>query len=251
MRTIAEMLEQIRVRNGELPALSESEREIAKTFAEKLTPAPKGGVLDFAALKNAWKEPQWRAQPRRTALHLFVGAPGCGKTTCLAKWLAQEVLLGGRTAQVWRLDGTIANTAEALSIQSEVLGVPVSRAWTGETGWEVGFVDVPGVDWRDASEMEQLAAQVGGMGAPVAHLVLNLAYETSVLMNQARAFSSLPIADIIFTHVDEAENLAKVAEFVLGTPYPISFLSAGQNIPGFFQSATPEGVWNGLETVRK
>jgi flagellar biosynthesis GTPase FlhF len=251
MKTIADMLEQIRVLNGKLPELSNSERELARSFAEKISPAQEGGTLDFQTLRNAWKEPKWRLEPRAAMLHVFVGAPGCGKSTCLAKWLAHEVLLGGRMAQVWRLDGTTANTAEALSIHAEVLGVPVSRGWSGETGWEIGFVDLPGIDWRDSAELEQLAGQIGTLAMPQVHLVLNLAYERSVLLEQIRAFSRLEIADIIFTHMDEEENKAKVLDYVFNAPYPISFFSAGQNIPGCFQAPTLEGLWADLQREKK
>jgi len=245
MKTIATLLEQIRVRNGQLPALSENERELAQCFVEKISPPAKNFYgVDFHALKQAWKEPKWRHGDKLSPLlHVFIGAPGCGKSACLAKWLAQEVLLGGRVAQVWRLDGATANTAEALSIQAEVLGVPVSRAWSGETGWEIGFVDLPGTDWRNAAELDQLAAQIAGLQSAQVHLVLNLAYEMSVLLQQIQAFSRIAIGDLIFAHLDEGPRKTKILEFVFQTPYPISFLSAGQNIPGSFQVPAPEKLW--------
>jgi flagellar biosynthesis GTPase FlhF len=43
--------------------------------------------------------------------------------------------------------------------------------------------------------------------------------------------------------LDEAPAKAKVLDLVFKTEYPISFFSAGQNIPGSFQSATAEGLW--------
>jgi flagellar biosynthesis protein FlhF len=246
MNTIASLLEQIRVLNGQLPALSDTERELAQSFVSTISPlATTAAGFDFKSLKQAWKEPKWRNQVG-PQLHVFIGAPGCGKSTCLAKWLAQEVLLGGKIAQVWRLDGAVANTAEALSIQAEVLGVPVARAWSGESGWESGFVDLPGTDWRDTAGIEGLVAQIAALKSASVHLVLNLAYDTAVLMQQIQAFSQLPIADIIFTHLDEEPRKAKVLEFVFKTQYPVSFFTGGQNIPGSFQPATPEGLWKDI-----
>src|SRR5260370_24582372 len=61
--------------------------------------------------------------------HVFIGPPGTGKTTLLCKWMALSVLNENRTAKVWRLDGTNANTAEFLNIYGEMLGVPVERFW--------------------------------------------------------------------------------------------------------------------------
>jgi len=53
-----------------------------------------------------------------------------------------------------------------------------------------------------------------------------------------RAFSQLPITNIIMTHLDEEPKWGKLWNLVLGTNYSIGHLSAGQNIPGEFVSAT-------------
>jgi flagellar biosynthesis GTPase FlhF len=67
--------------------------------------------------------------------------------------------------------------------------------------------------------------------------VLNAACETSILFEQIHAFAALEVEDIIFTHLDEERRRVKLWNFVLGTNYPLSFLSAGQNIPGEFHRA--------------
>jgi flagellar biosynthesis GTPase FlhF len=70
--------------------------------------------------------------------------------------------------------------------------------------------------------------------------VLNAAYETSLLLAQVRAFSTLPISDLIMTHLDEESRWGKLWNLALGSGYAIRFLSAGQNIPGEFFDATAE-----------
>src|SRR5204863_2670200 len=74
-------------------------------------------------LSDSWKP----APPNRSNTHVFVGPPGSGKTTALCKWLTHAVLLENRAARVWRLDGLSANTAEALGVHCEILGVPIYR----------------------------------------------------------------------------------------------------------------------------
>jgi flagellar biosynthesis protein FlhF len=192
------------------------------------------------ALSSFWKKPVYRPGP--TLWHAFIGPSGSGKTTCLCKWLAQTVLLAGCSARVWRLDGARANTAEALSVYAEVLGVPVSRSWPGDPRnppAQVHFVDWPGFDWRDTAALEAHAQRLEQMPALQFHLVLNGAYEVSLLLEQVRAFSSLPVGDLIFTHLDEETRWGKLWNFVLGTNFAISFLSAGQNVPGDFRAASP------------
>ncbi|HWD18708.1 MAG TPA: hypothetical protein VHB20_05470 [Verrucomicrobiae bacterium] len=209
------------------------------------TPPPSLGA-ELARVRNLLQE-RWR-QPRplsERSLHVLVGPPGSGKTTCLCKWLTQTALVDGRMARVWRLDGTTANTAEALSVYCEILNVPNERAW--QSGAEaitedIAFVDFPGVDWRHPSAVKDFARQLAQHPGARLHLVLNAAYDTSILLAQIRAFSILPIEDIVLTHLDEETRWGKIWNLALGSDYPIRFLSSGHNIPGEFSPATADRI---------
>jgi flagellar biosynthesis GTPase FlhF len=109
----------------------------------------------------------------------------------------------------------------------------------GLAGCEVGFVDLPGVPIVDTGASEQLRAQLVRLHGVQTHLVLNAAYETPVLMAQARAFEDWPLSDLILTHVDEERRLGKLWNLVLGTKFTIRFLAGGQNLPGEFVGAAP------------
>jgi flagellar biosynthesis protein FlhF len=192
-------------------------------------------------LTNLWRSPR----PDNGGPHIFIGAPGVGKTTVLCKWLAQVALVEGRQAAVWRLDGHVANTAESLSVFSEILGVAVERfaPVNGELpDADVLFVDLPGVNPNDANAMAQLAKQLAALPKAQVHLVLNAAYESSLWLSQLRAFAGLPIADVILTHLDEETRWGKVWNLVLGTNCTVRFLGSGQNIPGDFTPARAEMI---------
>lgn len=178
--------------------------------------------------------------PASSSIHLFVGPFGAGKTTVICKWLTQVTLLAGHSARVWRLDGATANTAESLSVYGEILGVPVARSLSFGDGVppEIGFIDLPGVDWRDASAVRDLARRLTELPAAQVHLVLNAAYESSILLAQAQAFRQLPVQDIILTHLDEEPRWGKLWNLVLGTNFRVGWLSAGQNVPGTFVAAS-------------
>ena len=196
-------------------------------------------ALTRALLGDLWARRSKLRPPKK--FHVLVGAPGVGKSTLLSKWLAHTILIDGKSARVWRLDGRQANTAEALSVYGEILGVPVERRWSAADAGcleDTEFVDLPGVDWTDAAALEQVRQQIESLPSPEVHLVLNAAYETSLLMAQARAFSVLPIEEISFTHLDEEPRGGKLWNVILGTNYTVRFLSGGQNVPGNFAEAS-------------
>jgi flagellar biosynthesis protein FlhF len=154
------------------------------------------------------------------------------------------VLVEGRSASVWRLDGRGANTAESLSVFCEILGVPMERCQPTRPADDKGvlFIDLPGVSSVDATGLSTLGVQLSQLPDPQVHLVLNAAYETSLMLAQVRAFSTMPIGDLIVTHLDEEPRWGKFWNLVLGTNYSLRFLSAGQNIPGEFETASPDKI---------
>lgn len=197
--------------------------------------------LACATLRMMWRP----SAPLASNIHIFIGPPGSGKTTCLCKWLAQSVLMENRLARVWRLDGSGPNTAESLSVYGEILGIPIER-FASEPDTlnpaELLFVDLPGVNWKDADSLDAMSQQLKTLPEGHVHLVLNAAYEPGLLLQQTRAFSQLPITNIIMTHLDEEPKWGKLWNLVLGTNYTIGYLSAGQNIPGEFVPATASAI---------
>jgi len=183
--------------------------------------------------------------------HVFIGPSGTGKTTLLCKWMTLSVLNENRPTRVWRLDGPSANTAEFLNIYAEMLGISIQRFWEppgarpdlrlpgdqlttgqGEPGADLLLIDLPGIQLADTDALQALKHQLAALPEPRVHLVLNAAYESSILSEQFRAFSCLQPEDLSFTHLDEEKGQAKLLDFILGTNCCLRFLSTGQKIPG-------------------
>lgn len=209
-------------------------RRPPETLAQEIT-------LARTALTKLWREVPEPESIGTAPLHVFLGPPGSGKSTALCKWLAQNTLIDGLPARVWRLDGRITNLSERVSLYAEILGVAAERTWNGRGDpREVGFVDLAGADFQDPEGIDALGETLARLPGASVHLVLNAAYSVPLLLAQARAFSRLPVDDLVLTHLDEEMAWGKLWNLVLGTNYPLSRLSAGQNIPGRFLVARPE-----------
>jgi flagellar biosynthesis GTPase FlhF len=190
----------------------------------------------------------WRpTKPAETGTgrpHVFIGPAGSGKTTILCKWMASAVLLNEQSVRVWRMDGESANTSELLTLHCESMGVPVERAWQQRMEMDdLRFVDLPGVEINNHYGISALKDQISMLPQPHVHLVLNAAYETTLLFEQFEAFASFQPEDIIFTHLDEERRRVKLWNFVFGTNCPVSYLSTGQKIPGRLEWAEPASLF--------
>jgi len=224
---------------GLLPEFGDRlEGELNERHGAELPPTP---VAEWNALRDVMGA-YWQAAPEieygSGRPHVFIGPAGSGKTTALCKWMTQAVLANERRVHVCRLDGVSANTSEFLSLHSEMIGVQVERFWsTPATSPDLIFIDVPGIEMHDPYGLTVLRELLASLPWPHVHLVLNAAYESAILFEQFRAFAPLGVEDIIFTHLDEDRHRVKLWNFVLGTNCSLSFLGAGQKIPGDFRRA--------------
>lgn len=227
--------------NGLLPAFSRQlEEKVHLLYGQKPLPAMQTewtAITDLIICHwlSARQEAAGTGRP-----HVFIGPAGSGKTTAICKWMNSAILFDEHRVRVWRLDSESANSAELLALHCELTGVPMERFWNKpDESADLQFVDLPGVEMDNPNAMSMLRDQLAVLPQPHVHLVLNAAYESSILFEQFRAFELFMPEDIIFTHLDEECRRVKLWNFVLGTKCPISYLSAGQKIPGEFRRAEP------------
>ena len=187
--------------------------------------------------------------------HILIGPAGSGKTTCICKRLAQATLLQERSAHVYRLDTGTSNTAEQLSVYAEILGVGASRIRPDPktelpSTADLVLVDLPGFAANDPEAARGLAQVLAAFPDAQLHLVLNAAYDSSLLVSQARAYAPFGYRDIILTHLDEETRWGKIWNLAFGTNFLVGWLGAGQNIPGTLVSASGQKIINSQVSTR-
>jgi len=202
--------------------------------------------LTRSLLKDIWIESNSQKTNKPNSHQIFIGPLGSGKTTCICKRLVNSVLLENKKPIVWRLDNQQANTAEILDIYCEMFQIPVYRSISQISDSDLVLIDIPGVNTNDTAALDALSQQIRSLPEADILLAINAAYELHIQLAQIRAFSRLPISGLVFTHLDEEIRWGKLWNFLLGTNYPLRYLSTGQNIPGGFSLATADELTKSL-----
>jgi flagellar biosynthesis protein FlhF len=182
---------------------------------------------------------EYHRQPRRalTQRVAFLGAAGAGKTTALCKWLAADVFVRRHQAAVLKVDLDRANPGDGLAVFCEALGVSLSRTVEDLPALlpnEKTYIDLPGIGLGDGEEIKQYSKALKELKATSRVLVINAAYEASIIRQFYEAGDRLGATHVVFTHLDELTQWGKLWEFILGHDLTPLFLSSGQSIAGDF-----------------
>ena len=164
----------------------------------------------------------------------FLGTPGSGKTTSLCKWLTREVLINGKKVEVLRLDVDSPHFGDGLDAFCEAMGVPCHRDRGKPPMMDDGtllLVDIPGCELKDYRENIKLRRRLDDLGVDTRILVLNAAYENSILNAILRQAQSLEAQRLIFTHADLLQSWGKLWPFAISRHHPpVLFMGTGPNI---------------------
>jgi flagellar biosynthesis protein FlhF len=173
-------------------------------------------------------------KPRPTSSRTaFLGTPGTGKTTALCKILAHSAFFENHTTHVFKLDQAIPNPDDALRIFCESLGIHLYRDRavlpTFPSG-ELLYVDTPGIPLNDNKGWSDLGRELDELGVATRVLVLNATYDAQILKSTLDAAVSCRPTHLIFTHLDELQNSAKLWPFVFSKEVSTLMFCHGQNI---------------------
>jgi len=178
---------------------------------------------------------------------LFVGPTGVGKTTTIAKlaailslWEKKSVLL--LTADTYRIAAV-----EQLKMYARILGVPFRVLQAPQDAPEileeyedvdVVLVDTAGRCQKDSGKMEELEVLYRFLEPDVVHLVL-AANMKNRDMEDVLQRMTVPLGGVIFTKLDETLSFGALLGVLLDAELPLSFVTAGQNVPNDIDVADP------------
>jgi flagellar biosynthesis protein FlhF len=183
-------------------------------------------------------------------VEVFVGPPGVGKTTTIAKIASQERARRGARLGLVAADGFRVGAVEQLRLYADVLSAPLTVARTpdeleaaiaGATPRRALLVDTAGRSPQDAASREMLQV-LGNRPGVRTHIVLSAGTPAATIRRVLDRFEDAQPSRIVITKLDEAESLAPIVGVLRERQLPISYLCTGQSVPEDLERATPPAL---------
>ncbi|HEX2944696.1 MAG TPA: flagellar biosynthesis protein FlhF [Clostridia bacterium] len=235
-------------------------RKITDTAASKLVAGM--GVNDLAAQLQALisallgkPETIKQGAPGKPTVVIFVGPTGVGKTTTLAKIAANYLLnqkksIGLITADTYRIAAV-----EQLKTYAEILGIPVSVAYTAaeirdavgqHSDKDIVLIDTAGRSHRNKAQFEELKALIAASGADEVYLVLSATTSNRNCREILNSYDFLTNYKLIFTKTDEAPVQGIILNVRYLTGKSLSYITTGQSVPDDIETANIDKITKNL-----
>jgi flagellar biosynthesis protein FlhF len=179
---------------------------------------------------------------------VFVGPPGVGKTTTIAKIAAQERVRRRRALNLVAADGFRAGAIEQLRGYAQIMSVPFRVARTpDELEQALAFarnpilVDTPGRSAADA-DANALFEVLCGRRHVRTHLVLAADTPATTARRVIDRYAPLRPSRVVITRLDECDSVSPLLSVVREQGLPVSYLTNGQRIPEDLWRATPASL---------
>ena len=178
-------------------------------------------------------------------VEVFIGPPGVGKTTTIAKIAAQERARNARTLGLVAADAFRAGAVEQLRIYADIIGAPFRVARTPAEieaalvgGRQTLLVDTAGRSPSEAGVRETLR-MLGRRRGVRTHLVMAADTSAASARRILDAYRDARPDRLVITKLDECESLSPIVGLLRERSVPISYFTAGQRVPEDLDRTTP------------
>lgn len=231
--------------------------DIGADIVERLIPTecagkdqPDGQHIYFSLLKQVVNllEPAYQAANSPRIL-TFMGPPGGGKTTSLAKLATRFKIFNNKKIALVGISKYRIGGFDQLQSYGNFLDVPVNVAMTpvelakileNHDDKDYILIDTDGRSAWDTGQVLELKSFLNVSSEPQGNfLVLSATSKNNDLIKTAEEFRRVGFSKFIFTRVDETETHGSILNLALKTGVPVAYLANGQNIPDDITEANP------------
>jgi flagellar biosynthesis protein FlhF len=180
---------------------------------------------------------------------LFAGPTGVGKTTTIAKIAASQSLWGNRRVVLMTADTYRIAAVEQLRTYAKILGIPIEvvadprdipNMLKKHREADLVLMDTAGRSHYDNGRLDELHALYDAFLPDAVHLVMASNIKYRDMLNVIERMGVVPISALIFTKLDETYSYGTILNVIRDFGLPVSFFTAGQNVPNDIEVARGE-----------
>ncbi|MBR1671851.1 MAG: flagellar biosynthesis protein FlhF [Fretibacterium sp.] len=237
---------------GRLRASDVDERYIRKLLADYGVSASlpgAGGKRPFAEwlasrIRCAGDEGEDPAGGRKVML---LGPTGVGKTTTIAKLAAIQALWEHKKVLLLTSDTYRIAAVDQLKTYAKILGVPIEIVFEADAlpailgdheNADIILLDTAGRAQRDRKSLEAFEELYDAFVPDAVHLVLAANMKYPDMLDVVEHIPNIPVSHLLFTKLDETVSYGAIFNIQQVMGCPVSFLTAGQNVPKDIETAT-------------
>jgi flagellar biosynthesis protein FlhF len=183
----------------------------------------------------------------RPTIMAFVGTTGVGKTTTLAKLAARRVSQGKKSVGMITLDNYSIAANHQLETYAQIIGIPLETAINAGDlkkavrrlkDKEIILIDTPGINPKDAVQIQELKSSLAGISRLKTQLVMSATTKEKDCIAISEALRDIGVDQILFTKIDESSIFGNIVNVLIRTKLPLSFLCGGRKVPEDIETGT-------------
>ena len=188
---------------------------------------------------------------KKPEIMAFIGVPGVGKTTTIAKIAAINALFNNLSISLITIDSFRVGAVEQMRIYGEIIGASVDvvttpaellQAVEKNRNKDLILIDTTGRPSRNTYQLAEIKSFLEVIKGVNIYLLINATTKVRDMIKIINDFKVIPYSQLIVSKLDETESPGALLNAAYLTGFPIAYITNGQNVPDDIEIASPESL---------